>query len=313
MDLTAPSLVKNLMERYKFRCRKSLGQNFLVDANIVNKIVDAACVTENDTVLEIGPGLGVLTRAAAQKAAKVLAVEVDRGLVPILGDTLADLKNVQLVQGDALSIDFNRLLQQNGGAAGAPGEFKILANLPYYITTPLIMHILKSKFNFSLMVIMIQQEVAARLKAAPGGKDYGSLTVAVRYHTEVEYLFKVPRTVFIPRPEVDSAVVRLTRRAKPAVEVPDPDLLFRVVRGAFGQRRKTLLNALGSAFTDISRGSLEEILTSAGINPGRRGETLSLEEFASVSCKLRQIILAGGCGQLPEDRSRTPGSGEQGF
>lgn len=303
MDLTAPSLVKNLMDRYSFRCRKSLGQNFLVDANIVNKIVDAAGISENDTVVEIGPGLGVLTRTAAQKAAKVLAVEVDRGLLPILGETLAGFGNVQLVQGDALTIDFDSLVQQNAATNGGPGKFKILANLPYYITTPLVMHILNGKYNFSLMVIMIQQEVAERLKAVPGGKDYGSLTVAVRYHTEVEYLFRVPRTVFIPRPEVDSAVVRLIRRDQPAVDVPDQDLFFRVVRGAFGQRRKTLLNALGSAFKDLNRGLLEETLTSAGIDPGRRGETLSLEEFASVSRKLYEVLPPDKGSQLPEVRS----------
>lgn len=294
MELTAPSMVKGLMNKYNFRCRKSLGQNFLVDANIVNKIVDEARIAQSDTVIEIGPGLGVLTRAAALKAGKVLAVEVDKSLLPILGETLSDLGNVQLVQGDALEIDFDRLAQQNG--AGARDKFKLLANLPYYITTPLLMHILNGKYNFSLMVIMIQQEVAERLKAAPGGKDYGSLTVAIRYHTEVEYLFRVPRTVFIPRPEVDSAVVRLIKRDRPAVNVPDQALFFRVVRGAFGQRRKTLLNAMGGAFGELGRGDLEDVLNAAGVSPGRRGETLSLEEFAAVSSKLHQFIAAGNSG-----------------
>ncbi|KJS15706.1 MAG: 16S rRNA methyltransferase [Peptococcaceae bacterium BRH_c4b] len=282
-DLATPSLVKGLMARHHLHCRKSLGQNFLVDGNIVNKIVGSAGLAGDDTVVEIGPGLGVLTMAAAEAAEKVIAVEIDRNLVPVLGETLSGNGNVEIVNRDALEVDFDRLVYGDRNVSGGQKPYVILANLPYYITTPLIMHILNGGFNYRLMVIMIQQEVARRLGAPPGGKDYGSLTVAVGYHARVEYLFRVPRTVFIPRPEVDSAIVRLSKRDKPAVDVPDEDLFFRVVRGSFGQRRKTILNALGSTFKSLNREELTDILNAAGINPVRRGETLSLDEFAEVT------------------------------
>lgn len=282
-DLVSPSLVKGLMARHHLRCRKSLGQNFLVDGNIVNKIVGSAGLAGNDTVVEIGPGLGVLTMAAAKAAEKVMAVEIDRNLVPVLGETLSGYGNVEIFNRDALEVDFDRLVYGEAAVTGAQKPYAILANLPYYITTPLIMHILNGGFNYRLMVVMVQQEVARRLDAPPGGKDYGALTVAVGYHARVEYLFGVPRTVFMPRPEVDSAVVRLTRRDKPAVDVPDEALFFRVVRGSFGQRRKTILNALGSAFKSLNREELAGMLRTAGIDPVRRGETLSLDEFAEVT------------------------------
>lgn len=293
-ELIMPSQVKNLMAKYGFSCRKSLGQNFLVDANIVNKIVESAGITGNDTVVEIGPGLGVLTREAAAIARRVVAVEIDRQLIPILQETLADLENVQVVRGDALETDLNRLVYGENCFHPGSSPFIIMANLPYYITTPLILHILNGGYNFKLMVMMIQHEVARRLGAAPGTKDYGSLTVAVNYHAGVEFLFQVSRTVFIPRPEVDSAVVRLTRREKPAVDVPDQELFFKVVRGSFGQRRKTIQNALGSAFNSVDRAALSDILNAAGVEPGRRGETLSLEEFARI---------ARGLAGLPEYKS----------
>lgn len=299
-DLTMPSQVKNLMTKHGFSCRKSLGQNFLVDANIVNKIVGSGGINRNDTVVEIGPGLGVLTREAAEIAGRVVAVEIDRHLIPILQETLADLKNVEVVQGDALETDFDRLVYGEKYAYREGRPFVIMANLPYYITTPLILHILNGRYNFKLMVIMIQHEVARRLNAVPGTKDYGSLTVAVNYHARVEYLFRVPHTVFIPRPEVDSAVVRLTRREKPAVDVPDEELFFKVVRGAFGQRRKTIQNALGSAFSSIDRTLLSGILNAAGVDPGRRGETLSLEEFARI---------ARGVARLPDNVKHSGGAG----
>ncbi|GBF34358.1 SSU rRNA (adenine(1518)-N(6)/adenine(1519)-N(6)) -dimethyltransferase [Desulfocucumis palustris] len=293
-ELTMPSQVKNLMAKYGFSCRKSLGQNFLVDANIVNKIVGSAGITGNDTVVEIGPGLGVLTREAAAIARRVVAVEIDRQLIPILQETLADLENVQVVRGDALETDLNRLVYGENCSHPGSRPFIIMANLPYYITTPLILHILNGGYNFKVMVMMIQHEVARRLGAAPGTKDYGSLTVAVNYHAGVEFLFQVSRTVFIPKPEVDSAVVRLTRREKPAVDVPNQELFFKVVRGSFGQRRKTIQNALGSAFNSVDRAALSDILNAAGVEPGRRGETLSLEEFARI---------ARGLAGLPEYKS----------
>jgi 16S rRNA (adenine1518-N6/adenine1519-N6)-dimethyltransferase len=289
-DIAMPSQVKALMAKHHLRCRKSLGQNFLVDGNIVNKIVGSVGLAGDDTVVEIGPGLGVLTRVAAEAAGKVMAVEIDRNLVSVLGETLSGLDNVEVVNRNALEVDFDRLVYGDRAGAGANKPYLILANLPYYITTPLILHILNGGFNYKLMVIMIQQEVARRLDASPGGKDYGALTVAVGYHARVEYLFRVPPTVFIPRPEVDSAVVRLSRREKPAVDVMDEKLFFKVVRGAFGQRRKTILNALGSAFQSPGREALAGILNDSGIDPGRRGETLSLEEFAGVTNRLYPVV-----------------------
>lgn len=279
--LTSPSAVRNLLDRHGFHCRKSMGQNFLVDANIVNKIISAARLEKSDTVVEIGPGLGVITRAAALEAKNVVALELDAGLLPILEETLQGLENIRVVPGDAMEADFDAVVEDACG--GYRGPYKLIANLPYYITTPLMIRLLSEGYNISMYVIMVQQEVAARMAALPGKKEYGALSVAVQYYTEAEYLFRVPSTVYIPRPEVDSAVIRLTRREKPAVEVPDRDLFFKVVRGSFGQRRKTLLNALGAAFNHIARDRLAALLESAGIDPGRRGETLSLDEFARVT------------------------------
>lgn len=301
-ELSAPSAVRELMERHGFRCRKSLGQNFLADANIVNKIAASAMLNKDDTVLEIGPGLGVITRAAAAAAGGVVALELDRGLLPLLEETLGGLENVRVVSGDAMEEDLDSAVRN---FTGSPGPYKVIANLPYYITTPLIMRLLKGGFNISLLVVMVQQEVAGRIAARPGGKEYGALSVAVQFYTEVRYLFRVPRTVFIPRPEVDSAVVRLVRRDRPAVEVPDQELFFRVVRGAFGQRRKTLLNSLGAAFSHISRVQLKEILESSGVDPGLRGESLGLPEFAEITRRLHSIDGPGGC--------RPPGGGEGGL
>lgn len=286
-DPAAPSAVRKLMEKYNFRCRKSMGQNFLVDANIVNKIISSAMLDKTDTVVEIGPGLGVITRAAALEAGNVVSLELDRDLLPILEDTLQGLDNVYIVAGDAMEADLDGAVSSRTGHSGT---YKLIANLPYYITTPLIMRLLKGQFKISLYIIMVQQEVAERMAALPGGKEYGALSVAVQYYTEARYLFRVPRTVFIPRPEVDSAVVRLVRRSKPAVEVPDESLFFKIVRGSFGQRRKTILNALGAAFSNIPREKLKELLLAAGIDPGRRGETLGLTEFAEIT---REIYRCG--------------------
>ncbi|NTW05535.1 MAG: 16S rRNA (adenine(1518)-N(6)/adenine(1519)-N(6))-dimethyltransferase RsmA [Peptococcaceae bacterium] len=278
-DLTAPSDVRKIMEKNDFRIKKRLGQNFLVDANIVDKIINSADLNNQDMVVEIGPGMGVITKAAARRACKVIALEIDESLELILDETLADLKNTEIIYADAMNINIDKLVAER---VRGSGSYKIIANLPYYITSPLIMHILENKFNFSIMVIMIQQEVAQRISALPGTKEYGALSVAVQYYTEVKYLFKVPGTVFIPRPEVESAVIRLKKRDTPPVEVPDEGLFFKVVKGAFGQRRKTLLNALGSAF-GLPKDDLKEILLVAGIEDSRRGETLSLLEFAKVT------------------------------
>ncbi|OAT82965.1 16S rRNA (adenine(1518)-N(6)/adenine(1519)-N(6))-dimethyltransferase RsmA [Desulfotomaculum copahuensis] len=290
-QLATPSAVRAVLEKYNVHLRRSLGQNFLVDANIVRKIAAAAGLEKDDLVFEIGPGTGVLTGVLATEAGRVVALEIDRSLLPVLAETLAGLDNVTVLHRDAMQADLDELAAAAApDAAGRP--YKLVANLPYYITTPLIMRLLEKRFNISRLVVMVQLEVAARLAAAPGGKDYGALSVAVQYYTEPEMLFRVPRTVFLPRPEVDSAVVRLERRPAPAVAVPDEELFFALVRGAFGQRRKTAGNALAGSgvMPGWSRAQWEQALSAAGIALGRRGETLGLAEFAAL-CR---VCAAGG-------------------
>jgi 16S rRNA (adenine1518-N6/adenine1519-N6)-dimethyltransferase len=273
------------MQSHGISCRKSLGQNFLVDNNIINKIIAAAKLNNTDLVVEIGPGLGALTLPIARAAGKVIAVEVDRGLVTVLSEVLEGAQNVEIVQGDALKIDFDRLVgEMTGGEYGSSGkQYKLMANLPYYITSPFIMHLLLGRFNISMMVIMIQAEVAERLAASPGSKAYGALSLAVKYFTEPEILFRVPRTVFYPKPGVDSAVVRLSVRPEPAVAVRDETAFFKIIRAAFGKRRKTLLNALTGSTLGIDRETCLRALKYSSIDPGRRGETLSLAEFAGLT------------------------------
>lgn len=283
-ELTSPSMVREIIQAHGFRVRKALGQNFLMDANIIEKIVTAAEITDQDLAFEIGPGLGVLTRKMARSAGQVVAVELDTHLLPILQETLAEFPNATVVHGDALKVDFDTLAQERtNGAFGAQGKaYKLVANLPYYITTPLLIHLITSGFNLERLVVMMQKEVADRLQAAPGSKEYGSLSVMVQYYTLPQIVTKVPKTVFYPAPDVDSAVIRLIRRETPPVQVVSEELFFKVVRAAFGQRRKTLINSLtGSGLAD--KETWLEVLGSVGIDPTRRGETLSLEEFAALA------------------------------
>lgn len=289
-DPLSPVRMRAILNKHNIRLRKNLGQNFLIDGNIVRKIVAASGLQLTDVVVEIGPGAGTLTAALAAAAGQVVAVEVDRGLLPVLAETLAGLKNVTVVHGDAMEMDFDRLV---AGITESPAQaYKVVANLPYYITTPLIMRLLRQKFHIADLVLMVQLEVAARLVARPGSKDYGALTVAVQYYCRPEILFRVPRTVFFPQPEVDSAVVRLVRRQEPAVAVVDEDLFFALVRGAFGQRRKTAANALAGAniVAGWTRPVWEEMLRRVGIDPRRRGETLGLEEFAALARVCEQYL-----------------------
>ena len=287
-DLWSPAKVAEILKQHHFYTAKSLGQNFLVDANIINKIISAAEISSQDLVIEIGTGIGVLTGALAEKAHKVIAVEVDKRLIPILEDTLAAYNNIDVVLADAMKVNFDRLAhEKTGGFFGNEAKsYKLVANLPYYITTPLIMHLLTNKFNLDSLVIMVQKEVAMRMAARPNNKDYGAMTVAVQYYTRPEIVFKVPRTVFFPQPEVDSAVVKLQRRKNPAVEVKDESIFFKVVRAAFGQRRKTLLNALAGSDMGIAKEKLTEVLSEVNIDGRRRGETLSMEEFALIANNL---------------------------
>ncbi len=288
MDPAAPGTARELIARHGFRIKKSLGQNFLVDANIIRKIVSSVAPEPGETIVEIGPGLGALTRSLAQKAGRVLAIEIDRNLLPILEETLSGFENVHVIESDALKTDFDRLVY--GLTGDGTGKYKVAANLPYYITSPLIMHLLENRFSISRIVIMVQEEVARRITAAPGSEEYGALTVAANYYAKTEMLFRVPRTVFIPRPEVGSAVVRMEVRDKAAVEVADENDFFTLVGAAFRQRRKTLLNALSGSVAQLTREQWSEVLRLASIEPGRRGETLDIMEFARLASEYRRVV-----------------------
>ncbi|HEX3032532.1 MAG TPA: 16S rRNA (adenine(1518)-N(6)/adenine(1519)-N(6))-dimethyltransferase RsmA [Bacillota bacterium] len=288
MTIAVESETRRLVKKYGFRFKKSLGQNFLVDEQVLQAIVNAAQLTPGDVVVEIGPGLGTLTRRLAQQAGRVIAVEVDRNLEPVLRETLAGLDNVEVHWGDVLKTDLDALVsdktEQEFGRGGK--SYKVVANLPYYITTPIVMRLLEEGYNLESLVIMVQQEVAARLVAAPGTRDCGAISVAVHYHTIPELVTRVSRKAFVPPPEVESGVVRLTRRTEPPVLVGSEHLFFRVVKAAFAQRRKTLLNALANSGFSLDKSGWAELLESLGIDQNRRGETLAIEEFALLSSKL---------------------------
>ncbi|AJQ25848.1 16S rRNA (adenine(1518)-N(6)/adenine(1519)-N(6))-dimethyltransferase RsmA [Pelosinus fermentans] len=262
----------HILKRFGIRMSKKLGQNFLIDEHVVQSIVKAANITQGDAVLEIGPGIGTLTQGLAEAGAAVTAVEIDRRLIEVLAKTLEGYENIRVVHGDILRIDI-------GKEVAAP-RYKVVANLPYYITTPIIMGLLEAHMPVDILVTMVQKEVAQRMVAVPGTKDYGSLSVAVQYYTKPEIMFVVPPASFIPPPAVDSAVIRCTVREKPPVEVNER-IFFRVVKAAFAQRRKTLSNTLKT--TGVPADTLKVILEKAGIDGGRRGETLSIEEFAAIA------------------------------
>ncbi|MGI9952574.1 16S rRNA (adenine(1518)-N(6)/adenine(1519)-N(6))-dimethyltransferase RsmA [Moorellaceae bacterium AZ2] len=288
--VASPGRLISFMQTRGLSPRKSLGQNFLVDANIARKIAEKAQLQPEDVVVEIGPGLGALTLELARRARLVVALEIDRDLVAALQEILVDRPNVRLVEGDALKADFDRLVEEALGLKdrGRLPGYKVVANLPYYITSPLLCHLLENSFHIQYMLLMLQAEVARRLVAHPGAKEYGALTLFVRYFARPQIVMQVPRTVFFPRPEVDSAVVRLDLYPQPPVKVGDRDFFFRVVRAAFAQRRKTLANALRSLTG--AREPVEAALAAAGIEPFRRGETLSLEEFARLSRCLQAYV-----------------------
>lgn len=263
----------HILRTFGIHATKRLGQNFLVDEGVVDGIVAAAGVRPGDAVLEIGPGIGTLTQGLAEAGAQVVAVELDERLVAVLGQTLAGYDNVRIIHGDILKTDISREM--------ATEPYKVVANLPYYITTPILMQLLEQRLPITTLVTMVQKEVAERMVAAPGGKDYGALSVAVQYYTAPEIVFSVPPRSFIPAPAVESAVIRCAVRSAPPVAVSDEKVFFRVVKAAFGQRRKTLANALKAA--GIPAPEVVGTLAAAGVDGGRRGETLSLVEFAAVA------------------------------
>lgn len=276
--LSSHSATMDLVKKHGFKFTKSLGQNFLIDDNIVDKIVAGAGIGPGDKIIEVGPGIGTLTREMASRAETLMAVEIDKNLIPILADTLGDYDNVKIVNEDIIKADIRGLIDENLGG----GPVKLVANLPYYITTPIIMRFLEENINVTDIVVMVQKEVAERMNAQPGGKDFGALSVAVQYYCDTEIVAKVPRHLFVPQPNVDSIVIALRIRPERKYKVDDEDLYFKVVKAAFGQRRKTLLNSI-SSMGNLAKDQVKEALEEAGIDPKRRGETLSLDEFAILS------------------------------
>ncbi|KHD44989.1 16S rRNA (adenine(1518)-N(6)/adenine(1519)-N(6))-dimethyltransferase RsmA [Streptococcus hongkongensis] len=286
MRIADYNVTRAILEHHGFTFKKSFGQNFLTDTNILQKILDTAEVDKGVNVIEIGPGIGALTEFLAENAAEVMAFEIDDRLIPILKDTLRDFDNVQVVNQDILKAD----LQTQIKAFKNPElPIKVVANLPYYITTPILMHLIDSKIPFQEFVVMMQREVADRISAAPNTKAYGSLSIAVQYYMTAKVAFIVPRTVFVPAPNVDSAILKMTRRTEPLVTVKDEDFLFRVSKASFVHRRKTLWNNLVSHFgkSEEIKTQLSHALDMAGISPNIRGEALSIEDFGRLADALK--------------------------
>jgi len=280
--MALPKTTKEFLRKHNIRIKKRLGQNFLIDEGILNRIVEVADLSKDDIIIEIGPGMGTLTKKLAEKAQKVLAIEIDENLVKLLKETLKSYPNIEIIQADILKTNLNKLLKSRYA-------IKVVANLPYYITTPIIIHLLKVREILSNIVVMVQKEVGRRMVAKPRTKDYGALSLLVQYYTKPQITVRVPRSAFLPEPEVDSCVVNLEVRNKPAVGVKDEELFFRVVRAAFEQRRKALKNALTyTRDLRLDKTKVLEILEKADIKPLRRGETLSLEEFARLSNLIAQ-------------------------
>ena len=290
MRIADYSVTRAVLERHGFTFKKSFGQNFLTDTNILQKIVDTAEIDKNVNVIEIGPGIGALTEFLAENAAEVMAFEIDDRLIPILADTLHDFDNVKVINEDILKSDLQSRIKE---FANPDLPIKIVANLPYYITTPILMHLIESKIPFAEFVVMMQKEVADRISAEPNTKAYGSLSIAVQYYMTAKVAFVVPRTVFIPAPNVDSAILKMTRREQPLVQVKDEDFFFRVSKISFVHRRKTLWNNLTSHFgkSDETKAKLEQALEIAEIKPSIRGEALSSAEFAKLADALKEVGL----------------------
>ncbi|QJC50177.1 16S rRNA (adenine(1518)-N(6)/adenine(1519)-N(6))-dimethyltransferase RsmA [Paenibacillus albicereus] len=284
-DVATPRRTKEIIERHGFSFKKSLGQNFLIDPNILNKIVSAAGLDKTKGALEIGPGIGALTEQLARQAKAVAAVEIDQRLIPILQEVLGAEEHVSVVHADVLDLDLHQLFRDKFAGTSA---VSVVANLPYYVTTPILMKLLEQRLPLENIVVMIQKEVAERMAAKPGTKAYGSLSVAVQYYAVPELVCIVPHTVFIPQPNVDSAVIKLAMRDKPAVEVADEDFFFRTVQACFAQRRKTIHNNLSSWIGKSRREELTRVLQETGIDPVRRGETLSLQEYAALAAALER-------------------------
>ena len=287
MKLYAPSTIKEIKEQYGFKTAKSLGQNFLTDKGIIDKIIEGSEIGSGDLIIEIGPGMGVLTWEAARLAKKVIAVEIDRNLIPILEKNLSEYENVEILNQDILKTDLNAIIQREKekGFSGV----KIIGNLPYYITTPILMKLLEEHVDAESITVMMQKEVADRLRSAPGRKTYGAISVAVQYYCETEEIVRAPREAFLPRPNVDSSVLRLKIRKEKPVELLDQEIFFSCVKAGFGQRRKTLLNALTGA-EGMTKEEVFQVLQASAIDGNRRAETLNLEEFARLANEAKKRL-----------------------
>ena len=284
-ELGNPHNTIEVLQKYRFNFQKKFGQNFLIDTHVLDKIIDASGVTEDDFVLEIGPGIGTMTQYLCERAREVVAVEIDKNLIPILSDTLKNYSNVTVINEDILKLDICKLAEEKN--QGKP--IKVVANLPYYITTPIIMGLFESHVPIDSITIMVQKEVAERMQERPGSKEYGALSLAVQYYAKPEIVANVPPNCFMPRPNVGSAVIRLTRHEKPPVEVEDGKLMFRIIRASFNQRRKTLANGLNnSPEIHLPKEVIQESIVSLGVPENIRGEALSLEQFAELSNEIGQ-------------------------
>lgn len=297
-DLGNYTNTSEVLKKHQFRMQKKYGQNFLIDGNILEKIMEASGITGQDYVLEIGPGIGTMTQYLAERAREVVAVEIDRALIPILEDTLSAYDNVTVIHQDILKVDIRQMAEERNG--GNP--IKVVANLPYYITTPILMGLLESGVPLDSITIMVQKEVAERMQVGPGTKDYGALSLAVQYYAKPEIVMQVPPSCFMPRPNVGSAVIRLTRHGQPPVRVRDEQRMFALIRASFNQRRKTLVNALANAAgLELSKDAVAGALGQMGLPPTVRGEALTLEQFAILSgllpCGVREDAGAAGTWQ----------------
>ena len=280
-----PQNTIEILQKYQFNFQKKFGQNFLIDTHVLEKIIRAANITKDDMVLEIGPGIGTMTQYLAEAAGKVIAVEIDKNLIPILEDTLSAYDNVRVINDDVLKVDLKKLADEENG--GKP--VKVVANLPYYITTPIIMGLFENGVPVESITVMVQKEVADRMQTGPGNKDYGALSLAVQYYADPYIVANVPPNCFMPRPKVGSAVIRLTRHEKPPVEVEDEKLMFDIIRASFNQRRKTLVNGLNNSDKiSLPKEVLTQAVEQLGRGAGVRGEALSLEEFAKLTNYIKQ-------------------------
>ena len=279
-DLGNPQNTIEVLQKYKFNFQKKFGQNFLIDTHVLDKIIYSAEITKEDMVLEIGPGIGTMTQYLAEAAGKVIAVEIDKNLIPILADTLHEYENVQIINEDVLKLDIAKIVEEQNG--GKP--IKVVANLPYYITTPIIMGLFENHVPLQSITVMVQKEVADRMQTGPGNKDYGALSLAVQYYADPYIVANVPPNCFMPRPKVGSTVIRLTRYSKPPVTTENEQLMFRLIRASFNQRRKTLANGLNNA-PDLhyTKEQIAQAIEALGVSASIRGEALTLQQFAKLA------------------------------